>query len=124
MRFLERLRAGKVSGAVPEVDAVACPERDRQQPVPVAQDRGLVQRAAVRDADRGGPDRFIVVGMITADVPIAASTIKISEALIKEAPTLVDETIVRAVKSSRVCRRFNSDLTVFRQIDWRIIFIW
>ena len=66
--------------------AVAGPERDGQQPVAVAEHRGLVQRAAVGETHRRGPFRLGGIGIIAADVPVAAAPVEVAEALIKEAP--------------------------------------
>ena len=72
--------------AVPGADAIAGPERDRQEPVAVGEDRRLIERAAIGDTDGGRPGRIRIVRIIAAGDPIAAPSVEVAEALVEEAP--------------------------------------
>ena len=72
--------------SVPGVDLIASPERDRQEPVAVGEDRRFVERAAVGDAYRRRPGRVRVIGVIAARDPVACASVEHAEALIEEAP--------------------------------------
>ena len=51
---------------------------DRLEAYPTTQHRGLVERAAIREADGFGPSGFGGVGIIAADVPVAAAAVEIA----------------------------------------------